>query len=66
MPLEPGPKRTRTYWPGRSSVMPKRRSVSMCTKMSGVPSPQVREAEAAQPVEPFDLGPLQPAGRASP
>jgi len=29
MPLEPGPKRTRTYCPGRSSVMPKRRKVSM-------------------------------------
>ena len=43
MPLEPGPNRTSTYWPGRSSVMPKRRSVSMCTKMSGVPSPQVRK-----------------------
>src|SRR5262249_40895294 len=43
MPLEPGPNRTSTYWPGRSSVIPKRRRVSMCTKMSGVPSPQVRK-----------------------
>src|SRR5262249_16742195 len=42
-PLGPGPKRTSTYWPGRSSVRPKRRSVSMWTKMSGVPSPRVRK-----------------------
>ena len=43
MPFGPGPKRTSTVWPGRSSVMPKRRSVSMWTKMSGVPSPRVRK-----------------------
>src|SRR6516164_9520515 len=43
IPLEPGPNRTSTYWPGRSSVMPNRRNVSMCTKISGVPSPQVRK-----------------------
>lgn len=42
-PLGPLPKRTRTTWLGRSSVTPKRRSVSMWTKMSGVPSPRVRK-----------------------
>jgi hypothetical protein len=39
--------------------MPKRRSVSMCTKMSGVRAAG-QEAETAQPVEPFDLRPLRP------
>ena len=42
-PSDPGPKRTSTVCPGRSSVSPKRRSVSICTKISGVPSPRVRK-----------------------
>src|SRR6476619_5656435 len=42
-PFGPGPKRTSTYCPGRNSVSPKRRSVSMCTKISSVPSPRVRK-----------------------
>ena len=42
-PFGPGPKRTSTNWPGRNSVMPNRRSVSIWTKISGVPSPRVRK-----------------------
>ena len=42
-PLLPPPNRTWTIWPGRSSVNPNLRSVSMCTKISGVPSPRVRK-----------------------
>ena len=42
-PFGPGPKRTSTNWPGRNSVMPNRRNVSMWTKISGVPSPRVRK-----------------------
>ena len=43
--------------------MPKRRSVSMCTKTSGAPSPRRQEAEAANAVEPLHLEPLELAGR---
>jgi len=42
-PLGPLPKRTSTVCPGRNSVMPKRRRVSMWTKISSVPSPRVRK-----------------------
>ena len=42
--LRAGPEADQTRsGPGRNSVRPKRRSVSMCTKMSGVPSPRVRK-----------------------
>ena len=59
--LRPGPKRTRR-WPGRSSVKPKRRSVSMCTKISGVPSPRVRKPNPRSRLNHL-TGRVQAAGR---
>ena len=41
-PLGPCPNRTHTRSPGCNSVRPDRRRVSVCTKISAVPSPRVR------------------------
>jgi len=62
MPLEPGPNRTSTNWPGRSSVTRSGAGFPYARKYPGSLAAG-QEAEAAQPVEPLDLRPLQPAGR---
>ena len=50
---------------GRAAArsMPKRRSVSMWTKMSGVPSPRVRKPKPRRRLNHFTMRPLEPAGR---
>ena len=62
-PLMPMPQRTWTTWSGRSSVKPKRRSVSICTKMSGVPSPRVKNPNPRTLIEPLYPGLLPVALR---